>query len=833
MGVPRACLAVLLLSAWAPPPARAQQVRGTVRDSISGVGVPGAVVSVLDSAGASRARTIANEDGGFSMVRPAGAQRLRVIRIGFLPREIPLPSPEAPDSVRVTMVHLPALLARVRVSDESACNGPDDRTDALALWEQARAGLLATVVARETRPGRMRIVSFVTDMDPASGVVTSQTVRTDSGRTSRPFVATAPASAFARHGYMERDADDGLTFFAPDADVLLDPGFAAAHCFGVTSDESGHPGQVGLAFEPARPRDGFVDVRGTLWMDRAAPQLRTLEFAYTGLPRWYLDAHTGGTLEFQTMPNGVAFITRWVLHLQTFTEASRRPGGSSGQWDGIGRWTGDGTTDIRMTGRRDAGAEVLAATWSDGSRMDDRLGAVAGVVRPAGGGGGSGGGAPLAGIVVHVTGTARSTTSDSSGRFRIENLIPGRYRLTAYDPLLAPFTGDDSTARVVDVGRDPTRPDTVQVPSRAAALDALCRAQHANAPTRRTAVLLARAADTDGAPIHDLELHADWLASVIVGSAGIEGGVRAARTIRPRNDGRFALCGVPRDRGLVLSAWRGSTRLADTTLHLGAAEVPTFDWRIRGRAPVGDASTATFVGSVFADSGATPLAGAEVGIPSLGRTTTAAPDGRFTLPGVPPGRWPVRVRRIGFTLLTDTIVAEANHVVRRLYELGAATVQLDTVTTRGEAPSLSPLLRGFEERRRTGLGHYIGAAELRAHDGEPLARVMFGRLPGILWVPYGSHLFAESTHSAASTFADSPLAIPIDVKSPRGCWLTTYLDGIRIYNPNDGQDAPDFNSIEVSQLAGVEYYAGAATVPPQFNATAGMACGTLLLWTRE
>ena len=824
-GVPRACLAALLLSAWALPPASAQRVRGTVRDSISGVGVPGAVVSVLDSAGASRARTIANEDGGFSIVRPAGAQRLRVIRIGFLPREIPLP--RGNDSLRIAMAQLPALLARVRVSDQSVCGGSDHRTDALALWEQARAGLLATVVARETRPGRMRIVSFVTDRDPDSDIVTSQTLRTDSGLTSRPFVATAPASAFARHGYMERDADDGLTFFAPDADVLLDPGFAAAHCFGVTSDESGHPGQIGLAFEPARPRDGFVDVQGTLWIDRAAPQLRTLDFTYTGLQRWYLEAHTGGTLEFHAMPNGVAFITRWVLHLQSFAEARRRPGGSDGQLGGIGRWRSDGTTDVRMTSRRDAGAEVLSAAWSDGARMDDRLGTVAGVVRPAGGG------APLAGVVVHVSGTARSTTSDSTGRFRIEDLIPGRYRLTAYDPLLAPYSGDDSTARVVDVGRDTTRLDTVQVPSRAAALDALCRAQHANAPTPRTAVLLARAVDTDGAPIRDLELHADWLANVIVGPAGIAGGVRAARAIRPRDDGRFALCGVPRDRGLVLSAWRGSTRLADTTLHLGAAELPTFDWRIAGRAPVRDASMATFVGSVFADSGATPLAGAEVGIPSLGRAATAASDGRFMLAGVPPGRWPVRVRRIGFTLLTDTIVAEADHVVHRLYELGAATVQLDTVTTRGVARSLSPLLRGFEDRRRTGLGHYVGTAELRAHDGEPLARVMFGRMPGILWVPYGSHLFAESTRSAASTFADSPLAIPIDVKSPRGCWLTTYLDGIRIYNPNDGEDAPDFNTIEVSQLAGVEYYAGAATVPPQFNATAGMACGTLLLWTRE
>ena len=43
---------------------------------------------------------------------------------------------------------------------------------------------------------------------------------------------------------------------------------------------------------------------------------------------------------------------------------------------------------------------------------------------------------------------------------------------------------------------------------------------------------------------------------------------------------------------------------------------------------------------------------------------------------------------------------------------------------------------------------------------------------------------------------------------------------------------PDLNGFAVNQLAGLEFYAAGASIPPQFNATDD-GCGTLLLWTRE
>ena len=45
-------------------------------------------------------------------------------------------------------------------------------------------------------------------------------------------------------------------------------------------------------------------------------------------------------------------------------------------------------------------------------------------------------------------------------------------------------------------------------------------------------------------------------------------------------------------------------------------------------------------------------------------------------------------------------------------------------------------------------------------------------------------------------------------------------------------DIPDMGGFQINDYAAVEYYAGGATVPLQYNQTGG-GCGVLVLWTRE
>ena len=112
-----------MLLAASPASARAQRVHGTVRDSLTGIPIAGAVVWLADSAGAFLARSIGDETGKFTVMRLAGATRLHVVHIGFHPRDILL-ARDGSDSTRdVRLEALPPNLATVsastsRVSDD-------------------------------------------------------------------------------------------------------------------------------------------------------------------------------------------------------------------------------------------------------------------------------------------------------------------------------------------------------------------------------------------------------------------------------------------------------------------------------------------------------------------------------------------------------------------------------------------------------------------------------------------------------------------------------------------------------------------------------------------
>src|SRR5262245_58841318 len=70
--------------------AQGQVLRGVVHDSTAVVPLAGAVVVTLDANGDSIARTITDSAGRFVLTSAIAdrADRLRVIRIGYLPREI-------------------------------------------------------------------------------------------------------------------------------------------------------------------------------------------------------------------------------------------------------------------------------------------------------------------------------------------------------------------------------------------------------------------------------------------------------------------------------------------------------------------------------------------------------------------------------------------------------------------------------------------------------------------------------------------------------------------------------------------------------------------------
>jgi hypothetical protein len=65
--------------------------------------------------------------------------------------------------------------------------------------------------------------------------------------------------------------------------------------------------------------------------------------------------------------------------------------------------------------------------------------------------------------------------------------------------------------------------------------------------------------------------------------------------------------------------------------------------------------------------------------------------------------------------------------------------------------------------------------------------------------------------------------------------VTLYVDGVVVFNSANNKstaDIPDLALFRAADYAGIEYYAGGASMPTKFNFTSS-GCGVLLLWSRE
>src|SRR5262245_28815610 len=207
----RARVAALLLLLVASPGVgsapMAQELRGSVRDAASRQPIRGAVITLLDSRGFALGRNITDEGGRYRIVVPSQAVTLRFVRIGFRPFTANVPrSGAAIDTLDVAMISLPTMLDPVSVR-ASSCPARSDAGPALGLLEQARAGLLNSVVARKANPASVVIIRFQRMMEGTSDRIASQSVTVDStARSTSSFTAVRSASEFVETGFVS-DAD--------------------------------------------------------------------------------------------------------------------------------------------------------------------------------------------------------------------------------------------------------------------------------------------------------------------------------------------------------------------------------------------------------------------------------------------------------------------------------------------------------------------------------------------------------------------------------------------------------------------------------------------------
>ena len=412
-----------------PSGSGAQVVRGVVVEAGSGSALPGVVVVLLDSTGRRLAGVLVGDDGRYAVRAMApGRYAVRAERIGYradAPTPVILGAGQTVD-LRLETRAIPVVLGAVRVTGKSPCvASAADGSEISAVWDETRKALFATDLTQQQELFTARVSHFERTLDARSGKVTKYQTKETNAVTRSPFVSES-AAGLSANGYVRQHGGE-LTYYAPDAAVLLSDEFLADHCFRLREGEGKRAGLIGLAFEPVTGRDK-PDIAGTLWIDQKSAELRDLDFAYhelQNLPRTSKSEDFGGHIEFHRMPTGAWIVERWVIRMPLLVEGGLLardpvvvPGAPPSRPD-----------RIQLAGIHEEGGEVLE-TVARGTRreLSTEVASVRGVVYD------STRMAPVSGARVFLDGTQFATKSTSDGSFLIEKVPPGTYAISVVHP---------------------------------------------------------------------------------------------------------------------------------------------------------------------------------------------------------------------------------------------------------------------------------------------------------------------------------------------------------------------------------------------------------------
>lgn len=418
---PGACALLCALLA-APGSAFGQRLTGSVADATTREPITLALVALVDSAGAVLQQVLTNETGRFVMTpRGAGRVRLRIERIGYASAYEPFFDLD-PDTARdfPILIHVqPITLEGITVSEERICAINAAASETLRVWTEARKALATASLAERQRLLRFSGVTFRRDVTE-HGTISSQRTRPFMDGYRQPFVSL-PAADLIENGYVRRS--DGLSFFAPNAEVLLSSEFERSNCFSLTSN-SAEPDLIGVRFGPNR-HQVVPAIDGIVWLDARTARLRFVEFDYVNTAAIPHADLAGGRVEFQMLPNGGWLVSRWWIRMPTSVKVEGR--------------TARALTFV------DEGGEVRTAAAGGTVWSLLAAGTIAGVVFD------STTGRPLSDAGVALAGTVLSARTDANGHFRVSNLPGGTYALTL------------SHARLDSLPRYPAESHTVRV----------------------------------------------------------------------------------------------------------------------------------------------------------------------------------------------------------------------------------------------------------------------------------------------------------------------------------------------------------------------------------
>jgi hypothetical protein len=433
---------------------------------------------------------------------------------------------------------------------------------------------------------------------------------------------------------------------------------------------------------------------------------------------------------------------------------------------------------------------------------------------------------------VVVEGAHQPLHTDSLGRFRIDSLPPGTYRVGVFHPLLDALNIELSTPPF-HLGIDSSSFVTLAVPSAATIIRRMC-------PTRSdvagTSAVLGRVNDPETSrPVDRAEVIVAWADLEISKEHGIQ---RTGRSVRDTTDatGQFRLCGLPSSLNATLQARHGAAATAEIPITLDARPTQLLARMLLLSAADSGSSRgkATVSGVVVLENSSTK---APSRVELAGTDIVAMTDekGEFTLRNLPSGSAVLLARHLGFGSQTVPVDLSSRRQARVTITLPKYLTVMDPVLVLARRQRALDQA-GFSQRRKAGFGYFIGPERLQTMHPNRLTDIL-ADVPS-LDVSYGHTCQADGRMPTArpgdTTKSDSPqIIIPtctpdreivFSRRDIRGC-VRYFVDDAPFPESEPG-DINDF--VTGGEVVAVEVYEP-VEAPARYGN--GSGCVTIVLWT--
>ncbi len=756
-------------------PAAAQVLSGVITSDVDGSPLQGAVVELLDTSGDEVAARLTGPDGTFSFRGTApGRYGFRVGLLGYrtittAPFEL---APGQNLHRRVAIPLEPIRLDEIRASREGRCGGNFAGTDLVRLWEEARKGLMAVILTESSPLVSFRTAIYDRDLDPDWGGVLREQVRTRRTWGNDPF-RSAPAAELLARGFVRGEAGDTVTYYGPDAQLLLSEPFLQQYCFGITRRRGG---EVGLTFEPEARLRHTAQIEGTLWLDGETAGLERLEFTHTRSP--VREFESGGWAVYERLPTGAWIIREWRLRMP-------RPA------------IIDGLPTSRLASIHETAGEVVEVLGLDRAmRLENPPGAVRGRVAA------EGTGEPLGNVLVYLEGTDHADTTDIDGRYRMADIRPGRYRVSWAHHQLRTASGPPPPQPLEVVsGRDAVVDFEVPLPPVLAA----------GCPDRTGAAVWGRVVDdATGVPLSGVEV------SLAPELPGDEVADPALRHTDAR--GTFRFCGL-QSGAFTVSVAPTHASAASERARVEPDAAPEVELRVTMTGP--EDAPARIVGRVLDAATDTGMAGVTIRVD--GRTRAISDEnGAFLVDDLLAGPHTILARSLGYGDAEGEVRTGASQTLNVEIRLGYEPIALDPIVVTASRTRLggSGRLSDFTYRMERGWGTYVVAEEIERRNPTRLIHVI--RETGF-----------RTLGSTGGGWRVATLINPRYNCAPMvyldGVPITRANDRESIAAAQEAAAAIEM--IHPLEVAGIEIYKGVGEVPAAFGGSAAR-CGVIAIWTR-